>query len=313
MSGYDLMRAVEVLMVIERNEAHVPRQFRFGTCMMAAGSRKDLVEKFRRSEGMGYDVIGVADHVGLLAPFPSLMLAAEVTSGTRLATTVLNAAFYRPSLLARDAAAIDLLTEGRLELGLGAGYARVDFDSLGTPVPTARQRVDHLERTVSELRRIFANPNIEPQPAQRPGPPVWVAGHGYLVLEIASRAADIIGFSGNIPVRDRDTPRLADLESIADRVTYVRKLLGNRIEDVEFNINVWRAIITKDRRAEAARLASSQGLTADNILGLPTVLIGTAAQIVEELVEYRERFGFTYFTVPEYDMDAMEPVIGLLR
>lgn len=289
------------------------RPFRFGVGMTATGSRKDWVDKCRKAEDVGYDVIGVADHLGMPAPFPSLMLAAEATQKPRLATAMLNAGFYYPALLARDIAATDQLTDGRLELGLGTGYMKAEFDAAGLPWPIARQRVDHLEHTVYELRRFFADPEHRPQPAQRPGPPLYLGGRGDRVLALAAREGDIVGFTGFAPGNDGDTGFLADINGIAERVDYVRDRVGDRISRVELNILVWRVIVTNHRRAEAARLEPMRTLSAEQMLEVPTVLIGTARQIVDQLIEYRERFGISYITVGEYNLEALGPVIELLR
>jgi probable F420-dependent oxidoreductase len=128
------------------------------------------------------------------APFPALMLAAEVTERARLGTYVLNANFYNPTLIAREAATIDLLIDGRLELGLGTGHNREEFEAAGLAYPTGAARVDHLERMVSELQRHFSDPSAEPQAAKRP--PLLIGGRGDRVLRLAARHADIIGFSG---------------------------------------------------------------------------------------------------------------------
>lgn len=289
------------------------RPFRFGVGMTATASRKDWIEKCRKAEDLGYDIIGVADHLGMPAPFPSLMLAAEVTERPRLATAVLNVGFYNPALLARDVAATDQLTDGRLELGLGTGYRKAEFDDAGLPWPDPGQRVDHLEHTVAELRRRFADPGHRPQPTQRPGPPVSIGGRGDRVLALAAREADIIGFTGFAPGSEGDTAYLAHADGVAERVEYTRALLGERVSRVEFNILVWRVIVTNDRRAEAERLEPMRTLSAEQMLKVPTVLIGTASQIADQLTEHRKRYGFSYITVGEYNLEALSPVIELLK
>src|SRR4051812_48945381 len=138
------------------------KPFRFGVNMVAPESRAAWIEKCRKAEELGYDVLGVADHLGMPAPFPALVLAAENTKRVRLNTFVLNAGFYNPVLLARDITGTDQLTDGRFEVGLGAGYVKAEFDAAGIPWPTPRQRVDHLERTIKELKRLYADPEHKP-------------------------------------------------------------------------------------------------------------------------------------------------------
>lgn len=289
------------------------RAFRFGVGMTATGSRKNWIEKCRKAEDMGYDVIGVADHIGMPAPFPSLMLAAEATQRPRLATAVLNAGFYNPVLLARDVAATDQLTDGRLELGLGTGYMKAELEALGLHWPTPGQRVDHLERTVVAIRRLLADPNHQPQAVQHPAPPLWLGGRGDRLLSLAAREADVVGFTGFRRGNEGTTGYLTDIDGIAERVNYLRDLLDTRVSDVELNILVHRVSVTNNRKREAERLEPLRDLSAEKMLDVPMILIGTVRQIVAQLIEYRERFGFSYITVAEYNLEAMAPIIEMIR
>lgn len=284
----------------------VDRPLRFGVCLTARTSRKEFIEKCRTAEAMGYDVIGVVDHLGMWAPFPALMLAAEATERPRIATAVLNTAFYNAGLLARDVATMDLFTDGRFDLGLGTGYMRAEFEAAGLPCLDPRRRVDRLERMVTDLRRLLAGDDHRV-------PPVWLAGRGDRLLALAVREADIIGFNGFAAGRDGIMGDLATVDGVAERVRYVRDLLGASLAAVELNLLVWRVIVTNDRRAAAERLGPARSLTVDELLQVPTVLIGTPAQIAEQLVEYRERFGFTYITVGEYNLEALASVIEVVR
>lgn len=281
--------------------------------MTVSASRKEWIDKCRKAEELGYGVVGVADHLGMPAPFPSLMLAAEVTETVRLATAVINVAFYNPAILARDVAAIDQLTNGRLELGLGTGYRRVEFEAAGLAWPSRRERVEKLEQTVTELRRRLIDRSHRPTPVQIGGPPISIGGRGDRVLALAAREADIISFTGFADGNDGDTGDLSPIGGIEDRVNYTRKNLGERAAEVEFNILVWRVLVTKNRLTEASRLEPLRSLTAEQMIDVPTVLIGTARQIADQLVEYRERFGFNYITVGEYNLESLAPVIELLR
>jgi len=289
------------------------RPFRFGVYLTDVTDRVDFVDKCVRAEGYGFDVIGIADHLNMWAPFPSLMVAAEATGRTRIATAMLDTAFYNPTLLARDVATADRLTDGRLELGLGTGYQRSEFDAAGIRWPDARARVDHLEYTITVLRHLFADPDHQPRPVQWPAPPLWLGGRGDRVLALAARYADIIGFTGFAPAADGGKGDLADFDGVAERVAYVRNRLGNRDRLVELNVLVWRTMVTPNRRAKAAEIDGVRGLSADQLLDVPTVLIGTEKQIAEQLIEYRERLGLTYFTVRDCNLDSFGPIIELLK
>ena len=287
------------------------KSFRFGVDMIAPASRADWVEKCRRAEDLGYDVIGVGDHLGMLAPFPSLMLAAENTERVRLKTFVLNAGFYNPAVLARDVTGTDLLTDGRFELGLGAGYVEGEFESAGIPFLPPGQRLEHLERTVKELKERYASPDHQPRPVQQPGPPLLLGGRGEDLLTLAAEHADIIGFIGAAASDEKMV--LADAAEITERVDFTKAALGARADEVELNIMVNVVQTTDDRRAALAELHEQMPeRTAEQLGGVPTVLVGTAAHIAEQLETHRENYGISYFTVLENNLDALAPVIDLL-
>lgn len=282
--------------------------------MFAPSSRDEWVGRARRAEELGYDVVGVADHLGLSAPFPSLILAAEATERVRLKTFVLNTAFYNPLLLARDVITTDRFTDGRIEIGLGAGYIQAEFDAAEMPFPRPGVRVDHLERTVEVLKKTFADPDFEPSPLQQPGPPLMLAGRGDRVLALAARHADIIGFTGAAASKDGGHPMLADADGVGERVEYTNSLLGERAESVSLNVLVQKVVPENERSTVLDELAPMlTPAAAANIDEVPTFLIGTPHAMAERLRERRDRFGFTYITVLEDAMDAFAPVIELLK
>jgi probable F420-dependent oxidoreductase len=290
------------------------REFRFGVNMFVPSSRADWVAKCRRAEELGYDVVGVADHLGMAPPFPAMVLAAEATERVRLTTYVLNAAFYNPTLLAREVTGTDRFTDGRIELGLGAGYIKAEFDAAGIPWLAAGRRVDHLEQTISELERLYADPEHKPRPVGPSGPPLLIAGSGDRVLTLAAKHADIVAFSGAAPGKDGHRPGLADAEAIAERVEFVHGKLGDRAEDVEFNIMVHQLAVTDDRDAAIAEAHEQlPEWTVSQLDDVPTMHFGTPAEIAEQIRRNRKRFGFTYLTVMETELEAFAPVIGLLR
>ncbi|MGH3389165.1 MAG: LLM class F420-dependent oxidoreductase [Actinomadura sp.] len=274
--------------------------FRLGVNLVAPADRDEWVRKCRRAEALGYDVLLVPDHLEMPAPFPSLVLAAEVTERPRVGTFVLNAAFWNPVLLAREVASTARLTDGRLELGLGAGYVRAEFEEAGLPWESPGARVDHLERTVKELTNRLDTP-----------PPLLIGGAGDRVLRLAAEHAGIVGFTGARTARD-GTLSLAYAESVAARVAYVDRHRGGR--EVEKNILLQTVVATDDRRAAAERLQPyAPDMTPEQLLELPTLLIGTPEEMAEQLRERRELYGFSYITVLEPSLEAFAPVISLLR
>ncbi|MEO3796706.1 TIGR03621 family F420-dependent LLM class oxidoreductase [Nonomuraea sp. B10E15] len=290
-------------------ETHT-RPFRFGVNLNAAGTRAEWAVKCRAAERLGYDVIGVGDHLDLPAPFPALLLAAEVTRRPRVSTFVLNTGFYNPALLAREAATTDGLTGGRLEVGLGAGQIVEEYGRARMPTPTAHDRLADLEAAVTWLGRVMGDAAYRPRPAGRL--PLLVAGRGDRLLRLAARHADIIAY--NSMAAGPAGPALADPSTVAERAAFIRAALGARARAVELNVGARTVIVTGDRRAAAERLLPELAphLTVDELLRLPAVLIGTAAHIAEQLREHRERLGFSYITVLEASMETFAPVIELL-
>ncbi|MFD9896099.1 TIGR03621 family F420-dependent LLM class oxidoreductase [Amycolatopsis sp. NPDC059027] len=283
------------------------RPFRFGVNMAICESRAKWRDKARRAEDLGYDVIQVPDHLGLPAPFPALAAAAEVTATARLGTYVLNAGFYRPALLAREVATTDLLVDGRLELGLGAGYVKEEFDAVGLPFPSAGERVDHLTHTVTELRRLFAD--HQPPVAQQPGPPIMIAGTGPRVLRFAAEHADIVGIAGALPLDDNDTGHTA----LAKKMELVRAAAAPRETEPELNLLIQGAFPDASTADLSFQRQLAPGLSDERIRKLPGILSGSASAIADTLREYRETYGLTYFSVVELSMDTFAEAIALLR
>ncbi|MFI6865712.1 TIGR03621 family F420-dependent LLM class oxidoreductase [Nocardia sp. NPDC050406] len=283
------------------------KPFRFGVNLTAPGSRSEWVAKCRRAEELGYDVVAVPDHLGLPAPFPALMLAAEVTERVRLTTFVLNTPFYNPVLLARDVAGLDAFTDGRFELGLGTGYVGAEFEAAGMPFPSAGQRVDHLEETIGTLRKLYADPDYQPRPTQPTGPPLMVAGWGDRVLRLAAEQAEIIAFVGGTV--GNGNPMLADAAAVAKKIDYVRTLLSGR--DAEFNLLIQQIAAPAER--ETLALAMAPALPVDTPLeDIPTLLVGAPTEIADTLRERRARYGFSYITVLEPNLEKFAPIIELL-
>ncbi|MEU8617680.1 TIGR03621 family F420-dependent LLM class oxidoreductase [Streptomyces sp. NPDC048623] len=282
--------------------------FRFAVNMLAPGSADEWRTRCRRAEELGYDLILVADHLGMPAPFPSLVAAAAVTTRPRLGTFVLNAGFWNPVLLAREVTTTAALTEGRLELGLGTGYVPAEHERAGIPFLPPRERVDRLKQVVEELAETLKGAEGAPRVG------LTIGGNGNRVLRLAARHADVMAFSGGR--FDGGTPTVLTAEELAERVeTFAgfEKEAGRPVP-AERNLLIQRVLVTEDRAAAAAEFAAVVPyLTEEQILDLPIVLIGTVREIVDRLHALRERFGFSYFTVLDGAMDAFGPVLAELR
>ena len=270
------------------------KDFRFALSIRFFKSRAALEDKAKRAEGLGFDVICVPDHLGAAAPMPTLTAVAMVTTKIRLSQYVLNAAFYKPALLSRDLGAVDRLSDGRLEVGLGTGYVREEFDAAELPYPSAGARVDYLEHMTTYLK------------GHHPTTPILIAGNGDRVLTLAAQHADIIGLTGS-RVRDADDP-------LAERIEFVRNAAGGRFDPLELNLAITAVPAEGETMPDLTmtrRYASE--LSDDELLELTSVLSGSPREMAETLSGYRERYGVTSFTVQDNHIDNFAKVIAELR
>jgi probable F420-dependent oxidoreductase len=290
--------------------------FRFGVNMTVPAPAEEWRAKCRRAEEIGYDVILVPDHLGMVAPFPALVAAAEATERPRLGTFVLNAGFWNPALLAREVATTDALTGGRLELGLGTGYVQAEHDTAGLPYGSPGERVDHLRRMIEELGRLLGSPEHQPQPAQKPRVPLMVGGNGDRMLRLTAEHADIAAFTGARPVPGDTAGKLLPItpEELDERVARYQDLAKGRAEPAELNLLIQLVVITDDPEAAVRPLVERvPELTVERALELPLVLAGTLEQITAKVLAQRERYGFSYLTVLEPYMETFAPVVAALR
>ena len=238
-----------------------PRPFRFSLQVPRAASRREWVDLARRAEDTGFDMLVTADHLGGLAPLVPLAAAAEATERLRIGTMVLNNDFYNPSLLARDVATLDLLSEGRMELGLGAGHARPEYERAGLVFDPPARRVDRLEEAVGVLRRLFDGEPVThhgehydltaetlvPRPVQA-RLPLLVGGGGDRVLGIGARLADAVGFTGlgkTLEDGQHHEPAGFAPARVDEQVAHVRAVAGERLESVELQVLVQAVVITE--------------------------------------------------------------------
>jgi probable F420-dependent oxidoreductase len=296
----------------------IVRDFRFGVNIWQFATREELVAMVRYAEAYGFDIAMTADHLGHdeRAPFPTLVAMAGATERMRLGTFVLNVGFWQPHLLAREVATTDLLTGGRLELGLGTGYIKAESDAAGIPWQPFLERVKRIEDTVVELDRLFADVEGGYGPAQRPRPPLLIAGNSEPMLRLAAERADIVGLTGGatVPGRPGAIRELTPAE-FDRRIAFFRECAGDRLADIEVNLLIQWVAVTDDRRAaaeEVGRVFEIDG-PPEYVLDIPTLLIGSEEQIVEQLHERRERYGISYFTVLQRSLDAFGPIIARAR
>ncbi|MFE7835329.1 LLM class F420-dependent oxidoreductase [Streptomyces sp. NPDC057474] len=303
----------------------MPRPFRFGVNLLSPTSAEEWRTKCRRAEQLGYDVILVPDHLGMPAPFPSLVAAAEATEQPRLGTFVLNAGFWNPTLLAREVATTDALTGGRLELGLGTGYVPAEHEKAGLPWGSPGERVDHLLRTVEELDRLLGSEELPhsrlrssggtpiPLPAQRPRVPLLIGANGDRMLRITAEHADIAAFTGARTVAGGKLEPIT-AEELDERVGRYQQFAAGRKEPAELNLLIQIVEITEDRGAAVRPWRSHlPNLSEEQVLELPLVLVGTLEEIVDQVLAQRERYGFSYLTVLEPNMEVFAKVVQALH
>jgi probable F420-dependent oxidoreductase len=273
--------------------AQTSHTFRFSIGIHSAKSGAALRDKARRLEDAGFDGIHLPDHLGAPAPFPVLTAIAAATSTVRLGTYVLNAGFYKPALLARDAGAVNDLSDGRLDLGLGAGYVREEFEAAELPYPTAGQRVDHLEHVTTYLKKHL------------PSVPILIAGNGKRILTLAAQQADIIGLTG---ANDAGAGN-----SLAERVEFVRAAAGDRFADLELNLAITGVSDRSGKPDLKMTRRYAPTLSDEELLALPAVLSGSPRDIADTLRGYRETYGLTSVTVQEHHAETFAKVIAEFR
>jgi len=304
------------------------RPFRFGVTAPTPSAGTDWVERARRVEQLGYSILVVPDHFrDHLAPVPALTAAALATTRLRVGSLVFSNDFRHPAVLAKEAATIDVLSGGRFELGLGGGWLRAEYDQTGIPFDAPGTRIERLEEAVTIIKGLLAGERVtfagrhytiadlegRPTPVQRPHPPIAIGGGGRRTLTLAAREASIVGL---VPRARRDGSGL-DMTDLSDAATrekleWVRAAAGDRFDSLEIHALI-QAVAVGDRRTAAADdLASRFKVARDVVLETPYVLLGTIEEICETLWERRERYGISYLTVFERDMEVFAPVVARL-
>ena len=304
------------------------RPFRFGIQASNAPSRAAWVDLARRAEGNGFSVLTMPDHFGdQLAPVPAMMTAADVTTTLRVGALVFDNDYKHPVVLAKELATMDLLSDGRTEVGLGAGWMISDYEQAGMPYDAAGVRIDRFLEGLHIIRRSFEAGTFShsgthytitdyegfPKPAQAKVP-VLIGGGGKRVLGIAAREADIVGINATLHAGRIGPEAIATMTAAAvdEKVGIVKAAAGDRIADIEMNVRTFMVNVTDDGASARAGIASMLGVDTDMIENTPFAVIGSANEIVERLLERRERWGFSYIIVGQEDVDSFAPVVAQL-
>lgn len=306
--------------------------FRFGVHMGRADDRAAFTDLVRRAEALGYDTVTVPDHpTGHLLWGPALAVAAEVAPALRVGPFVLDNDFRNPAFVALEAASLDLLTEGRLDLGLGAGWLGSDYTMTGIPFDPPGVRVSRLEEALTVIRGAFGGEPFSFTGEHyridglggpggvlaRPCPPILLGGGGRRMLTLAGKRADIVSIT---PLAKRDGTGLETADSSAEamdrKVGWLREAAGERIDRITVNILLQHLSVTDGAAATAAALETLAGeweVPAATLAGSPLILVGSVDEIVAALLDRRERWGISYISVFVPNMADFAPVVERLR
>jgi probable F420-dependent oxidoreductase len=305
------------------------RKFRFGIQAATAASGAEWAALARKVEDLGYSSLMIPDHFGdQWAPIPALTAAGLATTTLRVGALVFDNDYRHPVVLAKEAATLDVLSGGRLELGLGAGWMNTDYEQSGIVQDRAGVRVERMQEAIAVLKGCFAPGAFSfegahykitgfdglPKPVQRPGPPLLIGGGGQRVLSIAAREADIVGVNPSIPsgAIDASAARTGVARETDRKLSWIRAAAGDRYADIELNMLVFAVNVTADRTRALAQLAAMFGADAADMDDFPHTLFGTVEQICEQLQQARERWDVSYWIVQADAIDAMAPVVAAL-
>jgi probable F420-dependent oxidoreductase len=305
------------------------RPFRFGVQEHRASSAKEWKDKARQVESLGYSALYLPDHFSdQLGPIAALMAAADATTKLRVGALVFDNDYRHPVVLAKEAATLDLLSEGRFDLGLGAGWMTSDYEQAGMPYDSAGTRIERLEEGLQIIKGLMAGGTFSftgkhyrikemegsPLPLTKPHPPLLLGGGGPRMLRLAAREADIVNVNFNL--RDgrvsRNLVRSGLAEATDEKMAWIREAAGERLEHIELSVTVFLANITDDRMSVATPMAAGLGSEATDVLEMPHFLIGTVDEVVDQLEKRRDRYGISFVIVPGDVVEAFAPVVERL-
>lgn len=303
--------------------------FRFAVQAAGAADGKGWRDLARRVEGLGYCTLTVPDHFdGQWGPFTALAVAAEVTTTLVVGALVLDNDYRHPVHVAKELATLDLISEGRVEAGLGAGWLQADYDAAGLGYDPPGVRIGRLAEALAIIKMLwstgradFAGRHYEvaglqgaPMPYRPGGPPILIGGGGRRVLSLAGRKADIVGFTTSLAegVLGPGAARGALSARFQERVGWVRQAAGTRFAELELQLHTFAVLVMDDPEPVLAPVAAGFGLTVEEVREVPMVLAGPVFALVETLQRRREEYGFSYIVIHDHEVDAFAPVVAAL-
>ena len=301
---------------------------RFATQSGSASSGQEWIDRAKRLEALGYGTLAMPDHMigGAWAAMPALAVAATATQKLRVGTLVIDNDFRNPTVFARECATLDVLTNGRSELGIGAGWLDRDYQSTGIPFDRGRVRVGRLAEAVTLLKRLFTEEQVtfageyyevdraecRPKPVQRPYPPFLIAGGGPDILALAGREANIVAIvASGITGSGKLAPEKLTLETMREQISVVRDAAGARFGEIELSMFL-DCIVTDDRERTIAEMAKQAKAEPDVLRNSAYRGIGTLREIRDHIVRMRDAIGITYFCLRGPDVESLGPVVGEL-
>jgi probable F420-dependent oxidoreductase len=305
------------------------RPFRFGAQVADAKPGRALAELARKLEDGGYSTLFVPDHFDdQVAPIPAMTWAAAATTELRVGSLVLDNDFRHPVVLAKEAATLDLLSDGRLELGIGAGWMRTDYETSGIAFERAGVRIDRLEEAVTVIKGVLSGESFSfegthytikeltgtPKPVQQPHPPILIGAGAKRMLAFAARQADIISVNFDLSpgAVNADMVMTGTAQLTAQKIDVIREAAGDRFDDIELSVTVFMGALHDDREQLAEMVAGSFGQPPEVVLESPHFCAGTEDQIIEQLQQRRERFGFNYVVFGGGSHEAMLGIVSKL-
>ena len=305
------------------------RRFRFGVQISTATSADEWATLARRAEELGYSSVFMPDHFGdQLSPGPALMAAADATTELRIGTLVYANDYKHPVVLAKEVATLDLLSGGRFEFGLGAGWMNTDYEQSGIPHDRAGIRIDRLAEALTVCRGLFGPDPVTfdgdhyqlsemvgmPKPVQSPHPPFLIGGGGKRVLTLAAQEADIVGINPKIAsgAVDTETAQNGAPELTDQKIQWVKDAAGDRYAELELNMLVFAVVVTDDKQGVAEMMAPMFGLDPGLVGDYTLAWIGTEDEIVETIQARRDRWDVSYLVIQADAMETAAPIVARL-
>jgi probable F420-dependent oxidoreductase len=308
------------------------RKFRFAAQLGRApeSTARSWADQARRAEDLGYATLLMPDHFGdQLAPVPALAAVAAATTTLRMGSLVFGNDYRHPLVLAKEAATLDVLSEGRFELSLGAGWMKSDYEQAGLTYDSPRVRVERFEEAVQIVQGLlrtdgpfsFAGASYQvhehtllPRPVQQPGPPLIIGGGGRRVLSFAARHADIVSINVNLRegTGGPETAPNASPERTREKVAWVKEAAGARFEDLELNALIGFVMVTDDAGGIAEAMALHFGISPQEARHIPLALLGTLDEMIDELQWRREEYGISYWSIEADSWQNLGPVVSKL-